>query len=1030
MRNKITIIALESRKILVFTVLLIVGHCSFAQQEENWQKKVEEYLSIVEIERQNGITDTAKYLSAIYQLSFLYVEAEQYDSVIKYSYEADALFRQLFFRVPSYHIFLLYNLADACAEQKDYSNAVAVQNELIRLLEYIYYIDGGKTFDEYEVKPQYIVHAYEVLSSFAKKISDAEITKQALKNAYGLMWLENIADSCENASNICSQLSDIYYDADSINEAIYYKRKECEILKRKTGKESEDYLDCLHAEATLYALIGNDYLKERDYQSALEMYRSCDSIYGILKDDTSYYYFLNHTNIINCLTQFGAIPNALNIAEEVEPLIAYYLGECSLLHQAILRALNSLYYCINDFNNSDRIQQKIAECNEVDSWTYYTKASLHKQQGNLDSAEYYLWKSVEYDKKNNGDLFIEILVPLSELLKLYDEKEEIDKFDSVIHYCNRIFQANLDNPELETYQLQNALALAMIASKNRWVEAEDFWLEAYLLAIKNDYTRVKWFLDAHVKYVYESYANGHVPFHGIQDGLIANYIFQFISNYSKLSKTEREYVTRDPLYQAIHDIVFSMTSDSSNLSDLYEYVLYNKQQTLNSDIEFSKQVKDSSNIVIRDSYDKLNKENERHFEREMRVVATHVGSQEWMLNSSYDSVRQNLNYNDIAVEYVRYWDYSNIAKDGSATEKYIALVARKDWVEPRLIHLCSDDELRNNVSKSPDTIYGGGDVSNEILRLLFDPIAVFAKKGGHVYFSSDGIIYNIALENILTEDGTTLGDKYNLIRCSSTRDIKKFNDVPMYASAVLYGGLDYDYDANTTFIAENTTRKGWNYLPGTLQEVSAIGQILKKNNIKTETYSGKNGTEESFRQLTGKKTSIIHVATHGFFYNSLTAQKMNYFVNLSCTSNNTAAEDFISPMQRSGLMLSGGNKAWKITENNRNGEYDGVLLASEVIEMNLLGTNLLVLSACETGLGDLTVEGIMGLQRAFKLAGVETIVMSLWRVDDDATSLMMEEFYKNLASGKSKRESFNLAQKVVKKKYKSPQYWAAFIMLD
>ena len=120
-----------------------------------------------------------------------------------------------------------------------------------------------------------------------------------------------------------------------------------------------------------------------------------------------------------------------------------------------------------------------------------------------------------------------------------------------------------------------------------------------------------------------------------------------------------------------------------------------------------------------------------------------------------------------------------------------------------------------------------------------------------------------------------------------------------------------------------------------------------------------------------------------------------------------------------------------MSEKESEGSEDGVLLASEVMNMNLFGTSLLVLSACETGLGDMSVEGIMGLQRAFKLSGVETIVMSLWEVDDAATTMMMEQFYENLMSGKSKRKAFSLAQQKVRKKYPAePKKWAAFIMLD
>ena len=122
--------------------------------------------------------------------------------------------------------------------------------------------------------------------------------------------------------------------------------------------------------------------------------------------------------------------------------------------------------------------------------------------------------------------------------------------------------------------------------------------------------------------------------------------------------------------------------------------------------------------------------------------------------------------------------------------------------------------------------------------------------------------------------------------------------------------------------------------------------------------------------------------------------------------------------------MAGGNKAWqgeKIPENIE----DGVLTAKEISHMDLSETDLVVLSACETGLGDVSSEGVFGLQRSFKQAGVQTIMMSLWEVNDEATRYMMTEFYSNLSSGKSKREAFLEAKQACKKKYIDPRYWAA-----
>ena len=139
-------------------------------------------------------------------------------------------------------------------------------------------------------------------------------------------------------------------------------------------------------------------------------------------------------------------------------------------------------------------------------------------------------------------------------------------------------------------------------------------------------------------------------------------------------------------------------------------------------------------------------------------------------------------------------------------------------------------------------------------------------------------------------------------------------------------------------------------------------------------------------------------------------------------------------MQFSGLLLSGANNAWigKLPPTNIE---DGILTAEEISLLDLAHTKIAVLSACDTGLGEVDdIDGVYGLQRGFKMAGVETLVMSLWKIPDDATRILMVEFYKNLMSGKSKHQSLKDAQKYLREvdngKYDDPKYWAAFIMLD
>lgn len=202
---------------------------------------------------------------------------------------------------------------------------------------------------------------------------------------------------------------------------------------------------------------------------------------------------------------------------------------------------------------------------------------------------------------------------------------------------------------------------------------------------------------------------------------------------------------------------------------------------------------------------------------------------------------------------------------------------------------------------------------------------------------------------------------------------------------------------------------------------------MERNNITPVCYVGMDGNEESFKSLSGKNTPIIHIATHGFFLKDKVDSIQHRWLMPMSDSQSQVKPD--NSMKRSGLILAGAQKAW-LGEEIPEGVDDGILLSEEIAMLDLRGTDLVVLSACETGLGEITSEGVFGLQRAFKKAGVQTIIMSLWRVDDRATSLMMQSFYKSLLSGKSKRESFLYAQEQVRNEFEEPNYWASFVMLD
>ena len=277
--------------------------------------------------------------------------------------------------------------------------------------------------------------------------------------------------------------------------------------------------------------------------------------------------------------------------------------------------------------------------------------------------------------------------------------------------------------------------------------------------------------------------------------------------------------------------------------------------------------------------------------------------------------------------------------------------------------------------------------------------------------------------------GNYANEKYNMFRLSSTRELCKKRKEGI-SNVVLYGGLLYDaepkgeeVDSLNAFqhYEDSSTRSGWNYLPASEVEVDSISNLLASQGINVIKKKGLDGTEESFKELSGLDLSMVHIATHGFYFPQQEAHYLDYY----------QSQTDISPMKRSGLMMTCGQIAW-MGKKNIAQDHDGILTSEEIATIDLSNVSMVVLSACQTGLGDIDdgAEGVIGIQRAFKLAGVQSLLMSLWKVDDNATSYMMREFYSSMLSGETKHNAFKIAQGKVRNKYPNPFYWAGFIMLD
>ena len=400
------------------------------------------------------------------------------------------------------------------------------------------------------------------------------------------------------------------------------------------------------------------------------------------------------------------------------------------------------------------------------------------------------------------------------------------------------------------------------------------------------------------------------------------------------------------------------------------------------------------------------------------------------MDVDYDAVKHALGQNEVLIDFTDYISQTQ-------GRKYAAYIINKVQGYPLLKALFAERQIDSLGIVRPDMYYSE-DYSEDVLKLLWDPLKENVSEGATIYYVPSQLLFQVSLESLPLPDGSLLGSHYHFVRLSSARELVKMkSESKGYKSnsAVLYGGLQYDVE--TTAMAEESKKydlsdllairgeiaRGdsiFHDLQGTKEEILKIENILKYNKWQVTPYMGKNGTEESFLDMNGKSPRLLHLATHGFYYTPNKAEDVDYL------------KGYTDAMSLSGLVMSGGNAAW-LGKPLPKGVLGGILTANDIARLDLSNTDMVVLSACQTGQGKATSEGLYGLQRAFKKAGVGTIVMSLWSVSDKTTSEFMIAFYECLVNPHNawnKRKAFEEAKQIIRKKHPDPYYWAAFVMLD
>ncbi len=512
---------------------------------------------------------------------------------------------------------------------------------------------------------------------------------------------------------------------------------------------------------------------------------------------------------------------------------------------------------------------------------------------------------------------------------------------------------------------------------------------------------------------------------------------QYFGAMSEYEKSQYWAKVRPSLLKYYAFAVENGTADPQLLTEMYNLHLKTKGVLLSASAKVREQILSSSDEQLRDTYQEWVKMKEdlllyysyskaqltelkidvpaveakaNQLEKDLNRMSSEFAASNKLPTTSLEDIKSKLGATDVAVEIIGYPEFAN---SFTSNKNYAFLLASPGTVHPELVVLEGGQDLDTKYAKAYLNMVKLKSTDRITYQKFWKPVDEKLSGKSNVHLALDGIYFQVNVGALQRPDGSFVSDAFNLHLYSSTRDLVKPKSLSARAKKANFFGNPYF--GSKGLIAP---------LPGTKTEIEAVSQITESRGYATSTFTQREATEANFKGI--QSPSLLHIATHGFFLpESQTSGEKVFGVDV------TEAKD--NPLLRSGLMLTDAEAT--MTEGTQGTEVNttnnGILTAYEVMTLDLNATDLVVLSACETGLGEIkSGEGVYGLQRAFQVAGAEAVVMSLWKVSDDATQKLMTSFYQNWMGGKPKEEAFFAAQKSLRTNYPEPYYWGAFVMMN
>jgi CHAT domain-containing protein len=842
-----------------------------------------------------------------------------------------------------------------------------------------------------------------------------------------------------------NNLAGLYERMGLLNKAepLYIQAKE--IRKKVLGENDPDYAVVLDNLASLYTNMGQ-------YEKAEPLYIEAKEIKKKSLGETHRYYAISLNNLATLYTKIGQYEKAEPLYKSSMEIIRQLAGESNPDYANSLVGLAALYERMGQYKKAEPMYMQAMEIDKKifgEIHPYYAidlnnLAFLYADMGQYEKVEPLYIRSMDIVRQLVGESHPDYALRLNNLALLYNIMGEYEKTETLFIRSMDIRKQTLG--EAHPLYAKNLNSLAFFyTNQGEYEKAEPLFIKASSIIRKN-LLRLFNVLSEKEKSNYlsnninlNSISNIFLYKHRLASPLFYKESFdlQLLLKSISLANTKMMLESvRSSKDTNVQKIFSQWQSNKSMLSKQYVLSIGKRMENL-------AQIEEKSEML----------------EKELTRISSDFREQQRALQIKTGDVVNRLSDDEAVIEFVSFEYYNKKPTDSTIYAAYI--LTKKDSV-PHFVPLFEEKQFQQLqqilggtgkiTEKSANVFYPDLTQKDKntkqgeaLYKLIWQPLEPYLAGIKKISYSPAGKLFGIAFHALFIGNDSLLIEKYQLQQYTSTRQVALRNTESQTVkptNITLFGNANFSMDSlqltkqrtdlSGSYVSRSiytpplrgANNNSWPSLPGTAEEVNSIKQLFDRNKIATRSFAHTTASEENLKALSGNSPQILHIATHGFFLPEPNKEKKDKTLNQG--SAYTLADD---PLLRTGLILSGGNYAWSGKEPIA-GVEDGIVTAYEIAQLNLSNTELVVLSACETALGDVKgSEGVFGLQRAFRMAGVKKMLVSLWKIPDRETAELMTSFYTYWMKGETINDAFTQAQADMRKKY-SPFYWAAFVLVE